>query len=95
MATSRVSVGLLMYRIHDGQLQVLLAHYGGPLFTNKDHGYWSIPKGEFEPGEDLLETAKREFREEVGIAPAGPFIALSPVTQTNNTTVHVWAFEGD
>ena len=84
-----------MYRIHDGQLQVLLAHYGGPYFANKDDGFWSIPKGELEPGEDLLETAKREFKEEVGITPTGQLIALSSIMQTNDKIVHAWAFMGD
>ena len=57
----RVSAGLLMYRIYGGQLQVFLANYGGPFFANKNEGFWSIPKGELEPGEDVLEAAKREF----------------------------------
>jgi len=90
-----VSAGLVMYRIYDGQLQVLLAHYGGPYFTNKDDGFWSIPKGELETGEDLLETAQREFKEEVGINPTGPFIALSPIIQKGAKVVHAWAFSGD
>jgi predicted NUDIX family NTP pyrophosphohydrolase len=51
---SRVSAGLLMYRIHRDSVQVLLAHPGGPFFRNKDEGAWSIPKGEIEPDEDLL-----------------------------------------
>ena len=91
----RVSAGLVMYRIQDGQLQILLAHYGGPYFAKKDDGFWSIPKGELEPGEDLLETAQREFKEEVGITPTGPFVALSSVMQTNDKIVHAWAFKGD
>jgi len=92
---SRISAGLLMYRIHGGTLQVLLAHPGGPFFKNKDEGAWSIPKGEVEPGEDLLETAKREFEEETGITPKGPFIALTPITQKGGKIVHAWAFEDD
>jgi predicted NUDIX family NTP pyrophosphohydrolase len=91
----RVSAGLLMYRICKGQLQVLLAHPGGPYFKNKDDGSWTIPKGEVEPGEDLLETAKREFQEETGIAPTGPFIALTTVKQKGGKLVHAWAFAGD
>ena len=84
-----------MYRIHGGTLQVLLAHPGGPFFKNKDEGAWSIPKGEVEPGEDLLDTAKREFEEETGITPKGPFIALTPITQKGGKIVHAWAFEDD
>jgi predicted NUDIX family NTP pyrophosphohydrolase len=91
----RVSAGLLMYRVRDGQLQVLLVHPGGPFFKNKDEGAWSIPKGEVEPDEDLLETARREFQEEIGLAPTGPFIALKPVKQKAGKIVHAWAFEGD
>jgi predicted NUDIX family NTP pyrophosphohydrolase len=91
----RASAGLLMYRIHDGKLQVLLAHPGGPFFKNKDEGAWSIPKGEVEAGEELLEAAKREFQEEVGVTPAGPFIPLTPVKQKGGKIVHAWAFEGE
>ena len=91
----RVSAGLLMYRIQDGKLQVLLAHPGGPFFKNKDDGAWTIPKGEIEPGEDLLEAAKREFEEETGVTPTGPFIALTPIKQKGGKIVHAWAFKGD
>ena len=91
----RISAGLLMYRIHDGKLQVLLAHPGGPYFTNKDDGAWTIPKGEVEGDEDLLKTAKREFMEETGVTPTGPFIALAPITQKGGKIVHAFAFEGD
>jgi predicted NUDIX family NTP pyrophosphohydrolase len=92
---SRVSAGLLMYRLDDGTLQVLLAHPGGPLFRNKDEGAWSIPKGEIEPDEDLLEAAKREFKEEIGVTPRGPFIALTTVKQRGGKVVHSWAFKGN
>src|ERR1035438_4905964 len=91
----RISAGLLMYRIHDGELQVLLAHPGGPYFKNKDDGAWSIPKGEIEPDEDWLEAAKRGFKEETGVTPAGAFIALTPIKQKGGKIVHAWAFEGD
>jgi predicted NUDIX family NTP pyrophosphohydrolase len=91
----RISAGLLMYRTHDGELQMLLAHPGGPFFTNKDDGAWTIPKGEIEPGEDLLDAAKREFEEETGGIPTGPFIALTPVKQKGGKIVHAWAFKGD
>lgn len=84
-----------MYRIQDAKLQVLLAHPGGPYFKNKDDGYWTIPKGEIEPGEDLLEAAKREFIEETGIIPTGPFIELTPIKQKGGKIVHTWAFHGD
>lgn len=90
----RTSAGLLMYHVRDGTLRVLLAHPGGPLFRNKDEGDWSIPKGEVEPGEDLLAAAKREFREETGVTPTGPFIALKPIKQKGGKIVHAWAFEG-
>ncbi len=84
-----------MYRLREGQLQVLLAHPGGPLFKNKDDDAWTIPKGEMDADEDLLETAKREFEEETGIRPTGPFTALTPIKQKGGKIVHAWAFEGD
>jgi predicted NUDIX family NTP pyrophosphohydrolase len=70
-----------MYRVRDGKLQVFLGHPGGPLFARKDDGYWTIPKGEPDPNEELLEAAKREFEEETGIAPKSQFIPLTPVKQ--------------
>jgi predicted NUDIX family NTP pyrophosphohydrolase len=91
----RLSAGLLMYRVRDGQLQVFLAHPGGPFFARKDDGHWTIPKGEPDPDEDLLDAAKREFGEEIGIVPTGPFIPLTPVKQKGGKVVHAWAFEGD
>lgn len=91
----QISAGLLMFRRRDGELQVLLVHPGGPLFKNKDDGAWSIPKGVVETGEDHLECAKREFAEEVGMTPTGPFLPLSPVKQKGGKIVHAWAFQGD
>lgn len=92
---ARVSAGLLMYRILDGSLQVFIAHPGGPWFPNRDHDVWTIPKGELEEGEDLLAAAIREFEEEVGIKPSGPYIELGCIRQKGGKTVHAWAFAGD
>jgi predicted NUDIX family NTP pyrophosphohydrolase len=91
----RLSAGLLMFRVQEGDLQVLLAHPGGPLFAKKDEGAWTIPKGEPDPGEDLLLAAQREFAEETGLAPRGPFFPLTPIQQKGGKIVHAWAFEGD
>jgi predicted NUDIX family NTP pyrophosphohydrolase len=91
----RLSAGLLMYRIKDGVIEVLLAHPGGPFFLNKDDDVWSIPKGEPEKDEDLLLTAQREFEEETGLKPVGPFLPLNPIQQKGGKIVHAWAFEGD
>lgn len=85
-----------MYRTRD-ELEVFIAHPGGPLFTHKDAGHWTIPKGEVEPGEDLLATAIREFEEEVGIAiaPTSTFIPLGTIQQKGGKFVHAWAVAGD
>lgn len=91
----RLSAGLLMYRIKDRAIQILLAHPGGPYFVKKDDGAWSIPKGEPNTQEDLLVTAQREFEEETGLKPSGPFVPLKPVKQKGGKIVHAWAFEGD
>jgi predicted NUDIX family NTP pyrophosphohydrolase len=91
----RISAGLLMYRVREKELQVLLAHPGGPFFKNKDDGAWTIPKGEIEPGEELFEAAKREFQEETGVVPVGSFLPLTPIKQKGGKIVHAWAFEGD
>jgi predicted NUDIX family NTP pyrophosphohydrolase len=84
-----------MYRLHEGMLQVLLVHPGGPFFQNKDEGAWSIPKGEAQPGEDLLGCAQREFAEELGVTVSEPFTALTPVKQKGGKVVHAWACVGD
>ena len=91
----RLSAGLLMYRVQSGTVEVLLAHPGGPFFVNKDDGAWTIPKGEPETGEDLLRTAEREFTEETGIKPQGPYTQLTPIQQKGGKIVHAWAFEGN
>jgi len=91
----KISAGLLMYRVRNRRLEVLLVHPGGPFFANKDEGAWSIPKGQLDDGEDPFEAARREFEEETSLAPAGPFIELTPVRQKSGKLVHAWAFEGD
>jgi predicted NUDIX family NTP pyrophosphohydrolase len=89
------SAGLLMYRVRNSALEVFLVHLGGPYWAKKDLGAWSIPKGEFRAEEDRLDAAKREFREETGLAPEGNFIPLSPIKQTGGKTVYGWAVRGD
>jgi predicted NUDIX family NTP pyrophosphohydrolase len=74
---------------------VFLVHPGGPFWVKKDAGAWSIPKGEAEPGEDLLARARREFTEETGFTVAGDFRPLAPIRQSGGKIVHAWAVEGD
>jgi predicted NUDIX family NTP pyrophosphohydrolase len=88
-----ISAGLMMYTFRDKKLKVFLVHPGGPFFVKKDEGYWGIPKGLVENGEDLFETAKREFEEETGIIPEGKFIPLGFVTQKSGKKVYGWAYE--
>jgi predicted NUDIX family NTP pyrophosphohydrolase len=93
---SKQSAGILLYRTVNGKLEVLLVHPGGPFFTRKDAGIWSVPKGEFELGEDLMATAKREFQEEIGSpAPAGDYIDLGSVKNKSGKTIYVFATKGD
>jgi len=93
---AKVSAGLLVYRLRGGESEVLLVHPGGPFLKKKDDGGWSIPKGETDGLEELMERARTEFREELGAEPpAGPYIELGSVKQKGGKTVHAWACEGD
>ena len=89
------SAGLLMSRRRGGVVEVFLVHPGGPFWAKKDAAAWSIPKGEFADDEDPLAAAQREFAEETGLTPSGPFTALTPIKQTGGKTVQAWAVEGD
>ncbi|MER5515274.1 NUDIX domain-containing protein [Streptomyces sp. NPDC002763] len=96
MTEPKRSAGLLLFRHTDQGLEVLLGHMGGPYFAKKDAGAWSVPKGEYGPGETAWEAARREFQEELGIAPPdGEAIDLGEVRQSNGKIVTVWAIEAD
>lgn len=91
---NKFSAGILVYKFVESEIYVLIAHPGGPFFAKKDEGAWSIPKGEYLPGEeDPLTAAKREFLEETGIEIDGDFIELSPVTLKSGKNVNAWAIE--
>lgn len=91
-----ISAGLLLYRHRENTFEVFLIHPGGPFWQNKDAGAWSIPKGLLDEGEDGLEAAKRELREETGHEPPpGPFLPLAPITQKGGKTVYAWAAAAD
>ena len=95
MAT-KPSAGILLYRHRDGVPQVLLVHPGGPMWAKRDAGAWSIPKGEYEPAEEALAAARREFAEELGTpAPEGEPIDLGQVRQRSGKVVSAWALPGD
>lgn len=89
------SAGILLYRRTHNGINVLLVHFGGPLWAKKDAAAWSIPKGEFTEDEDPLTAAKREFTEETGFILNGEFQKLEPVKQANGKIVHAWAHESD
>jgi predicted NUDIX family NTP pyrophosphohydrolase len=90
------SAGLLLFRHTDRGLEVLLGHMGGPFFARRDAGAWSVPKGEYEPDEPAWDAARREFQEELGIAPPeGEAIELGEVRQANGKVVTAWAIEAD
>ena len=89
------SAGLLLYRKRAGTLEVFLVHPGGPFWTKKDAGAWTIPKGEIGEDEDPLVAARREMAEETGFSPEGRFIELPPVRQKAGKLVLAWAVEGD
>jgi predicted NUDIX family NTP pyrophosphohydrolase len=90
------SAGLLLFRRRPGSpLEVLLGHPGGPFWTARDAGAWTIPKGGIHPGEEPLATAIREFAEETGFESSPPYLPLGRITQRGGKIVHAWAFEGD
>ena len=91
------SAGLLVFRRVSGEPEVLLVHPGGPYWAKKDDGSWSLPNGEYEPDEDPLEVAFREFREELGADPpeGQDPIFLGEVRQPGGKLVSAWALPGD
>ncbi|MGW5618352.1 NUDIX domain-containing protein [Streptomyces sp. NPDC003877] len=90
------SAGLLLFRPSDHGPEVLLGHMGGPFFARRDAGAWTVPKGEYEPGESAWDAARREFREELGLPPPdGRALNLGEVRQTNGKIVTAWAVEAD
>ena len=99
MATKRSS-GILLYRDgDDGTTEFLLIHPGGPYWSKRDEGAWSIPKGGIEAEEDSRTAALRELDEELG--PAAPdlepdeLIELGSIRQRAGKIVDAWAAEGD
>lgn len=100
-ASRRHSAGILLYRWREArpgggrELEVFLVHPGGPFWVKRDAGAWSIPKGECADGEDPLLAARREFLEETGYAPEGPFVGLGTVRQAGGKLVSAWAARGE
>lgn len=85
------SAGLLLYRSRPPALEVFLVHPGGPYWTKKDLAAWSIPKGEFGPGEEPVAAAQREFTEETGFTAPGPFVPLGSLRQPGGKIVYAFA----
>jgi len=89
------SAGVLVYRRAGAGVEFLLAHPGGPFWSRRDEGAWSIPKGLIGDGEQTLAAARREFEEEVGQPVSGDFVALKPLKQKSGKVVHAWMVEAD
>lgn len=92
----KISAGILLYKIVNGNLFVFLVHPGGPFWKNKDIGSWSIPKGEVEEGDNFFAVAKRELFEETGIkleVSEDEFVFLDEVRQKSGKKVYCWGFE--
>ena len=92
---TNVSAGLLLFRRRGRTIEVFLAHPGGPFWSRRDAGAWTIPKGLVEAGEDAQAAACREFFEETAIAPRGPLLPLGAIRQRGGKRIEDWAFEGD
>jgi predicted NUDIX family NTP pyrophosphohydrolase len=96
VAAAKRSAGILLYRLSGGVPEVLLVHPGGPFWARRDAGVWSVPKGEYEDGDDPLASALREFEEETGTAlENGELLELGDVKQKSGKVVRAWAAEGD
>jgi len=93
--TPKQSAGLIMFRRRTTELEVFLVHPGGPYWSKKEEGAWTLPKGEYLEGEEPLAAALREFQEETGFCATEPFIELGSVLQKSGKVVFAWAFEGD
>jgi predicted NUDIX family NTP pyrophosphohydrolase len=92
----KLSAGILLYRARQGAVEVLLVHPGGPFWAKKDLGAWTIPKGEYEQGEDPLAAALREFQEETGHEPpADSLVELGTIRQRGGKVLTAWAAAGD
>ncbi|MGF1653578.1 MAG: NUDIX domain-containing protein [Actinomycetales bacterium] len=92
---ARRAAGILLWRRVGEGVEVLLAHPGGPLFAARDHGSWTVPKGEPDPGEDEFAAARREFAEEIGVdPPGGEAVLLGEARQRGGKVNVVWAIEG-
>lgn len=90
------SAGILVYRNKNGQIEVLLGHHGSPLWSSKDLGAWTIPKGTYDNNESMIDAAKREFTEETGFpVPKGELKEIGSVEQKNNKVVSVWAIKAN
>src|SRR5438105_8456370 len=92
---AKLSAGLLPFRRINSQLEVFLVHPGGPFWAKKDEGAWSIPKGEYEQGEDPLAVARRELQEETGLTVDGEFVQLDPIRQAGGKIVTAFAVRAD
>ena len=90
----QISAGILAFR-RRRELEILLAHPGGPFWVKKDAGAWTIPKGLVEPDDDLVAAARREFTEETNLVAAGDLIALTLVLQKSGKLVHAFALEAE
>lgn len=86
------SAGVLLYQVDGGVLRVLIAHLGGPFWARKDERGWSIPKGEYEEGDEPEVAAAREFHEEMGSPlPAGELVALGTIRQPSGKRITGYA----
>jgi predicted NUDIX family NTP pyrophosphohydrolase len=92
----KFSAGILVYRKVDGKVEVLIAHPGGPFFTKKDEGFWSLPKGLVDENEEAFAAAKREFEEEIGQpTPESEYINLGQIKRSDGKIIAAWAVEGE
>ena len=88
---SNDSAGIVLWRERGEVVEILLAHPGGPFWAKKDEHGWSVPKGEFTPGDEPADAAaRREVAEELAVEIEQELVPLAPF-RAGRKRLHLFA----